>query len=1499
MPQKTYSFQLLLEDAKFQAAIEQAIQSFSGLGSAASNYGRTLDEAVAGAAKVVGKSADDAGDKIKGSIPDALRESQREAKNFESQAGEAFDGVESQANELLGTLKKMAAAFGVKEIVQKIINVRGEMQQLQVAFETMLGSQEQAVKLMSQLTETAATTPFGLTEVANGAKQLLAYGTAADKVNETLIRLGDIAAGLSIPLGDLVYLYGTTQVQGRLYTQDLNQFTGRGIPLISELAKQFGVAESKVKDLVTEGKVGFPEVQRAIEDLTDEGGKFGGLMKAQSATITGQISNIEDAIDMMLNNIGQSSEGLINSALSGVSYAVEHYEQMGRALAGVALVYGTYKAAVIAAIAIENAGTASKAAAIGITRALDAAQAALNKTLLTNPYVAVAAALAALVAVVISAKTETERLQKASEDYEAQKQAIIDKEKEHKDRVENLLRVAENEANATSVRRAALLRLSKEYPSIFAKYDTEAAKLNNIASIKREIAALDGKNTFNETKWNNERIQQLEKKAKRTVTLTGANGVAPMTVSGLTGDERMELKNRLKKRDELYRTDQTKKVDDYFLNLTKVSPSVLQGRLKQVEQMQRAAFLLGDGARVKSSDAKLWGTIGYSYGDLEAYRQQIISELNRRAGKGEAAVKRQGSQGDTKAVKGSRKSSGKADAENEADEAYNLQMKELERKRLINDLENEVEQARIDALSDNSQKKLDQMSLDHKKEIEALDKEREDYLAKKREDQRALFEADAKNKGKVFGYSSVALTADEAKLFDERKKFLLMKQQQENAALQQAEEDAQNEYLEKYGTAQEQLYAIAQRYAQKIASVRKANGAGSVQEKALVSERDSAISQARAKNLALDIDWGATFEGIGTALKDIAKETLEQVESYMKTKEFKGLSAKDKQTYTDLRTKLQAEAGTKSTSAFNFGIWGDIANNVRAYQDSVRVLREKTEAHTKAVSELEAAQDELRKATEDTAKAAAQTAVGLAKQKVEATGGEQVAAKKASDEAKQTLTDNTNAAAQGIQNFTNYLNEMSTGSLYGFANGLAKLVTSLQKGSKGVGQSLAELGGKVGGIVGAILQIIDALGDDPKGFIDGLLNKVANVLETVIGELPDIIVGILNDVVNIVQGVFKGLGKMFGFNVLGGYDWKEYNKMVKMYNALNEQWDTLLEKKREYINESWGTEAANAGREADALVKAQTDAARKMGLLWSGAGAAWNSHSQGYKLTKGLSDESKALAKQYFGADWIAGALSMSPDKLKELMSDVALAPFWAEVKANASDFYGYLETIAAESDKLKENAETTLSALTFTDFDSLKSNFVSMLTDMSKSAKDFSEDIEKQFRTAVINGLMNTKYNERLKKFYEKWAALTESGNKLTADEAAELKKEYEGIVSDAINDRNQLATDMGWSKGSSSQGGSSSGFDSMSQDTANELNGRFTAIQMDTAALRADTALIQADAAAVRTDVQRMRDMMSEANNIALLSMGHLEDISRNTYELYDIRDTLNEIRRNTQRL
>ena len=332
-----------------------------------------------------------------------LREVETGVTNTSKEIEKNGLGIEDMFNKMTKAAAAFGAGFTAKELIQNIIQVRGEFQQLEVAFTTMLGSSEKANVLMAQLTETADRNPFDLQGVANGARQLLAYGTSAEDVNETLIRLGNIAAGLSQPLGDLVYLYGTTMTQGRLYTQDLNQFTGRGIPMIKELAKEFGVAESEIKGMVEAGMIGFPEVQKVIQNLTNEGGMFFNLMQEQSKTITGQISNIGDSFSMMLNDIGKANEGIINDALSSVSYLIENYEKVGKILIELVGTYGAYRTALITISAIENLRyQATLAHMAGLTKmqaiitVLKTKTDALNVAMAKNPYVAVAAAVAAL-----------------------------------------------------------------------------------------------------------------------------------------------------------------------------------------------------------------------------------------------------------------------------------------------------------------------------------------------------------------------------------------------------------------------------------------------------------------------------------------------------------------------------------------------------------------------------------------------------------------------------------------------------------------------------------------------------------------------------------------------------------------------------------------------------------------------------------------------------------------------------------------------------------------------------------------------------------------------------------------------------------------------------------------------------------------------------------------------------------------------------------------------
>ena len=286
-----------------------------------------------------------------------LAKDEQRIKDFARNVESNSDSITSSFDGIGKAIGGLAIGATLQSWVSNLVSVRGEFQQLEIAFKTMLGSAEQANSLMAQLVDTAATTPFDLKGVAGGAKQLLAYGESAETVNDTLVRLGNIASGLSIPLNDIVYLYGTTMTQGRLFTQDVRQFMGRGIPLVQELGKELGKTTDEINQMVTDGKIGFPEVQKVINNLTNEGGMFYNLMEEQSKSLTGQLSNLEDALDMMLNEMGQSSQDLLGGGISIATSLVENYKDVLAVVKSLCIAYGTYKAAVISLAVAQKSST--------------------------------------------------------------------------------------------------------------------------------------------------------------------------------------------------------------------------------------------------------------------------------------------------------------------------------------------------------------------------------------------------------------------------------------------------------------------------------------------------------------------------------------------------------------------------------------------------------------------------------------------------------------------------------------------------------------------------------------------------------------------------------------------------------------------------------------------------------------------------------------------------------------------------------------------------------------------------------------------------------------------------------------------------------------------------------------------------------------------------------------------------------------------------------------
>lgn len=441
-----------------------------------------------------------------------------------SEARGEVDLLSSSFQRAAGLAAGIFAVSGVQDFVSKLYSVRGEFQQLEISFKTMLGSGEQANELLAQLAQTAASTPFDLQGIASSAKNMLAYGFAADQVNETIVRLGNVAAGLSQPLGDIVYLYGSLRASGRVTNIDIRQFANRGIPIYEELAKVLGKSVSEINSLVSAGKVGFSDIEQAFQNMTNKGGKFYNLMQAQSESLTGQISNLQDNIDMMFNELGKASEGVLSSGVKAVAYLVENYEKIGKVIAGLIVTYGVYRTAVITNIALTKGwavATRVDAIAKGIqTIATNAATLSTNRltaAMLANPYGAIAVALTAVIAAMWAFSDSTSAAEKAQKDFNEEKKRAEEQEQKHKEAVEALLNVVRDEASATADRQSALEQLQKYYPQIFDKYDTETLKLQDIAKLKREIAEYDGKAKMDKAKDELGKAQEEVEKAKKAL----------------------------------------------------------------------------------------------------------------------------------------------------------------------------------------------------------------------------------------------------------------------------------------------------------------------------------------------------------------------------------------------------------------------------------------------------------------------------------------------------------------------------------------------------------------------------------------------------------------------------------------------------------------------------------------------------------------------------------------------------------------------------------------------------------------------------------------------------------------------------------------------------------------------------------------------------------------------------------------------------------------------
>lgn len=1305
-----------------------------------------------------------------------LEESRNGVRRTSKQIEESGMGIEH----LFKRMTTAAAAFGVslgaKQLVSDITRVRGEFQQLEVAFKTMLGSERQSNELMSQLVSTAAKTPFDLQGVANGAKQLLAYGTEAKDVNATLIRLGDIAAGLSIPLNDLVWLYGTTMTQGRLFTQDLRQFQGRGIPLADELAKQFGVTKDKVGELVTAGKVGFPEVQKAIEAMTNEGGKFGGLMEEQSKTISGQISNIEDSISTILNKIGKDNEGIINTALGGVSSLVENYEKVGEAIAVAITAYGAYKAALMTVSALQAANNIilkqavvekhlataagitlsnSEAIAAARTKILTIAQQGLVKALkaaaaatVANPYVLLAAAVTSLaygIYKLSTAESDTEKvIRETNEALEAQKNHY----EEVGSKARSLSNTLSDESRSMEERFLAYRKLQRLMPEVFKDMDWETAKRKTNTEFIRletdEILRQQRIGLKTKVVMSQQKIQGLENSIIKT---TNAGGYTVALKEDLAAAKK-ELELYQKALDDFEKAKDEQEKDEN-------KPTIFNK--KYWEDIKKEAEAARDALDVSEEGSKKWNE----------YTKQIL-EAQKQIAKYSAPAK-QGSQAQKEAAK-----------QLKQEEQLAEQLLSIRRKN---------QQDEINLMEDGTERKLKQIDLDYQRELDAIKKQRREWESlqggKLTDEQMSTLGMWASNaaKGRESGISDV----NRKKLESDRK--------------------AWQEYFIEYGNYQEKRKNLVQKYNDELAKLQKDSPEYAIKE----AEKSKAIEQ-------LDEQYGKSTKAMADLFEDASNKSVSAIQSIIDKYEIliKYMSGTDKDiSIADLKgigfTDKDIERIEK----------GEIS--IKDVTDAIKWLKDELKGKSPwqaFVSDLEKGIEAIKKGGNDSKK------IG------------------------QGITDIGNA----VTSFVPALNEFgsSIADIFGFDD---SKITSAVDALGGLGQTASGVG-----------QIMS--GD----IVGGAMSAVSGI----------------SAVVSALDGMF-------------GADYSHYNEMVEEYNKLNEIWDELIDKKLEYINTSYGAEADKVGKEALELVNKSIEAYRILGRERLNSGASAGSHSIGKRMAKNTSssdwqdiadalDMSVKDAKDFIGTGRMTGLFDLTTEQLEKLKSEAPT--FWAKLDGDVRD---YLDKIIEGEERIEEIHNQINEQLTQTTFDGVYSNFIDTLMDMKASSKDAAEDISEYFMQAMLSEQIGTLYQDKLKKWYEKFAKGMEDGS-LTESERNALNSEYMGYIEEAMKLRDELAAATGYDKisqESTSQSSTSRGFGTeMTHEDAGELSGRFTALQIAGEETKNAMLSMLAVANVISVSVNDNSTTLMEIKNLIITSNGHLEDIAKYTKELIGFKQTIANI-------
>ena len=790
------------------------------------------------------------------------------------------------------------------------------------------------------------------------------------------------------------------------------------------------------------------------------------------------------------------------------------------------------------------------------------------------------------------------------------------------------------------------------------------------------------------------------------------------------------------------------------------------------------------------------------------------------------------------------------------------------------------QQDEINLMEDGTEKKLVQIDLDYQKELDAIESAREK----------------AKKDG-IYGQQSPLLDEAEENAFKRYQQAVTETHKQEA----EAQAEAMRNYLKEYGTFQQQKLAIAEEYAEKI---RKAQSEG--ERLSLEKERDSALLDIDVKAAQQNIDWQSVFGDLGTMLREQIQPTIDNLKKITQSDEFKNSSVEEKQRIYDILSELEKQSGT-----FGKDMFKDVARDLELYRNSLNAYNNAQKREIEATIALVKAKENLKKAQEN--------------------GGDVKSAQQAVDEA-QTLF---NQASESVKTLGEKASENAEtlktssekvrGALEGLAGGLNKLKSgSLSQAFDGIKDIGERLGGKIGdaianidpaGIISGVLSILDVLKDGFSSIFVSLQDTLFGAIE---GILDDVLSGDI--IVKPIQNAFSHIGNILDTVTFGGFNsWfgvggnrKEVEEAINRLTDRNETLQSAIEDLTDEMKASKGIQSVAAYRDAYKYQKETNDNYKRIAqeqARYSGSHHSWNYYWSGF------SQEQIDRLSGKIGRGWNGDIWNLTPEEMKMLRETVDM---WETIQNTGKGGYGdrltdKLNDYIEQAGKLDELTDNLYEGLTGMSFDSMYDSFVSSLMDMEKSAEDVADDVSKYFMQAMLSNAIGEQFSDKLRAWYDKFGEAMKDDGKLDDNERKELMDEYMGYVDEAMKLRDELAAATGYDKisqESTSQSASSKGFQTMSQDTGEELNGRFTALQIAGEEIK-NQSIIQSQSLNLLTvKADALLSINAETRNIAddtrdLIAQSYLElvQISENTGNsakyLKEIKADIAEVKRNTSKL